>query len=283
MVTFRRENRPTIRRRIGSLMGVMEYGTNLESAQTGRVALDLIKRRPDNAPQFVGALAYIASGTGAGQARYITSTSQSAGTGTISAAWTTAPDTTSVIELWNGGFLPEQVNDQINLAILDAQEVIRVPVRVNATALSSTGRQVTFPSTLVYVSGIVVEDANTGLTTEYPVVFPGSTDRYAYGAVVHGLNLIVTPTISTSTLLANIWIKGYRLPALLEDESTLCDVRSDFVVYHAAAMLEAGQAAGPQLDPEEHGSRAGNWLRMALGIRTQMITPLDPNTVEVGP
>lgn len=282
---FTFEDLATIRRRTGLLIGELTYGP-VTSGTTTTFVMDALKRYPDDYTKAVGGTAYIVSGTGAGQARVVSGTTQATGTGTVALAFSPAPDSTSVIEIWPALRTPEDVNNAINLAVLDAQELVWVPDRANPTAIDTTYyRELSLPSSFIAVYGFRYRDAS-GLYRTYrmtgePEDLPQSSGLRS--VALAGSLLIIRPELSASTALADMWVLGYRRPALLVNDTDRSDVRTDFLVYKAATLLEETKAGGGDIDPEDHAGRAANWLREALDIRQRLTTDLEPNTQEITP
>jgi hypothetical protein len=279
-----KEDLQTIRRRTGLLMGELTYGPVL-SATSSTFVLDAIARYPDNAERMVGGIAYIVAGLGAGQSRVVTSTTQATKTATIQTNWTTTPDATSIIEIWQGDRDPQEVNNAINLAILDAQELVFIPDRQNPTAIDANFRELSLPTGFVYVYGFEYKDAGGNyreyhMQYDYTGLSDGAGDRNMY---LRGPVLVIRPVLSASIALADMWVLGYRRPSLLVNDTDVSDVRTDFLVFKAATLLEESKAGSTAVDPEDHGGRGSNWLREALDIRVRLQTALEPNTVEVKP
>jgi hypothetical protein len=279
------ETLAVVRQRTGLLMGELTYGAITSATPTTFVA-DFIARYPDNAQRLVGGIAYIVQGTGAGQSSVVTATVQATRTATIQVPWVVTPDATSKVEVWVSDRDPQEVNNAINLAITDAQELVLVPVRMNPTAIDQTNfREVTIDPAMTYVYGFRYKDANS-VWREYRLVYTGDDLSNRQGdrnAFLTGNILVINPTLNASILLSNMWVLGYRRPNLLVNDTDVSDVRTDFLVYKAATLLEESKAGSPTVDPEDHGGRGSNWLREALDIRARLATPVEPNTLEVKP
>jgi hypothetical protein len=280
---FSAETLATLRRRVGKLTGYLEWGQLTSGSSSGFVA-EFIKKYPDNGEPFVGATAYIVQGTGAGQQRLITTTTQSTGAAAIAPNWTTPPDATSIVEVWSGEIDIETVNNCINLAIMDAQEVVWVPTRVNVSAIAVDFSTVTLPTSLIAIYKLLAQNVSSGVWTTYQLGHdPSWLNEHPQTAVLVGSTAYLSPKLNDSFPITNVWACGYRLPVLLVNDSDVADVRSDFLVYKAAVLLESRFARGASLDPDEHGGRAANWEREALSIRGQLAIPLDPDTQMVQP
>lgn len=279
------ETLATIRERVGLLMHVLIVG-QLTAATASSFSMEQLKKYPNDAEPAVGKVAYIVDGTGAGQLRTVTATVGSTGTGSVSPNWTVTPDTTSIIEIWADDLTPEEVNNAINLAIVNAQELVLVPDRQNPASIDTTYyRELAAPSGFVYVYALRYKDSS-GYWREYRPTDNG--DGLSFGAgdrnfFVNGSTLVIRPDLSASVSLGDIWVLGYRRPALLVNDDDVSDVRTDFLVFKAATLLDEGRASGGEVDPNDHGGRAANWTREYLEIRTRMQTALEPNTVELKP
>ena len=280
-----KEDLQTLRRRTGLLMGVLTYGTVLSATSTSFV-LDAIKRYPDDYAKAVGGVAYVVSGTGAGQSRTVTGTTQATGTVTVSLAFSPVPDTTSVVEIWPASMEPQAVNNALNLSVIDAQELVFIPDRQNPQSIDTTYyRELALPAGFIYVYGFQYKDSGGLWRVHYPAMNSddqpsGDGDRSFF---LIGTTMVLKPTLSASINLSDMWVLGYRRPALLVNDTDVSDVRTDFLVYKAATLLEEANAGGGEVDPEDHAGRGTNWLREALDIRARMMTALEPNTLEVKP
>lgn len=283
MPAFTQETLAVLRRRVGTLLDRLQYGT-LTSATASTFVAEFIKKFPDDAERLVGGTAYIVSGTGAGQSRLVTATTQSSGTATVSPNWTTNPDNTSVIEVFHGDLHPDRIKEALNLAILDVQELVMVQARENPSALDTTNfRHVTIPATFVAVYSLKVVNDSDAWTTYKMAQDPSYLDEHPNSCALVGTKLYVRPTIASDATTATIYVYGYKKPGLLSSDSDTAEVRSDFLTYFACHLLDAGEAASNQLDPEDHGGRAANWLRLATTAKGLLVrTDIEPDTQLVG-
>lgn len=289
MAIFSRQTRLQIREMVGHLTG---YG-RIDTVRAGAVSPnslsgyigDYAKLRPDDG--LVGMLAYVADGAGAGQIRTITGSQQSSGSVSVTPSWSVQPDVGSRIELWDSAYPPDRVNDLINTAILNVQEYTLVRKRDHPSSIDSDGKFLTVPATFKYVSRLVYENQ-----TPPPPFFTyeiGRDTGWFYeserSARLSGNLLYLYPYLDTDIAAdpTKVWIEGHGIPDVLSADTDYADVRAEYLVFYTGFLLEAGESAGNNLDPEEHGGRAGNWLREAITARQGMFDPPDPNSVEVGP
>ena len=279
---FRQETRATVRKRIGKLTKKGKQWTATAGAAT-TVTFTEAKLIPDDT--LVGQTLYIVSGTGAGRQALITDHVASTGVLTLSPTGT-APDSTSVCEIWEEGTTVEDVNDAINLAINDAQETVLVELRSAPLAVASDGIEVTLPANMVYVQAMYVERSTANTFDEYkPVQSIAYLDEYPFSFALKGRYAYVSPILNATQIAGYstlVEFFGYRAPALPTIDADSLELPSEYVTYMAAFYLEAGQSEGPSLDPKQYAGRAGNWLRQALVRREEMRTMVDPDTVKVG-
>lgn len=277
---FNVETRATIRQRVGSLMGAMHYGTASAGA-VGSVTLELAKSKPDN--YFQGWIANTVGGTGSGQLRVCTGSTQSTGVITVSPNWGTTPDATTQVELWKPDVTPEQVNNAINLAILGVQHIVFTPVRFSPSAINTGGTSLTFSTANAdKLYAFVHETATTDTFIEYELVESLAWLRERpYSCFPFNGKLYLYPAIDTALALTKLHILGYKKIATVSADTSSPNVRSDYLTYMAAFHIEASEVGGPQLDPEEHGGRAANWLREALLLKATLPTRFHPDTVDI--
>jgi hypothetical protein len=277
---FRQESLATLRRRVGYLMfgGKSEFQTATASAGTSStVTLDFVKRFGPDA--LVGRTVYIVSGTGAGQRRAINDSDPTAGTLTVTPGWTTPPDGTSVCEVWPDYLAPEDVNAALNQAILRASDWLNTLVVQANPTLDATRKIITLPAS--WVKFVDVGYFYQGLWWEYlPQDFYDPMRGRTFVLRSPG-KVYLSEAIPSAVPGADIQIRGYALPAALASDADLAEVPAAFLVPYAAFLLDASEAAGPTLDPEQHSGRAANWLREALAVEGRMATRWLPNTQEV--
>jgi len=253
----------------------------LAGATSTTFALESSKTKPDG--HFVGQVAHIVSGTGAGQQRVVTASTGSTGVCTTT-AWTTTPDVTSVVEIWSRMLAPDQVNDALNLALLGVHDVVNVRVDqtvVYATDLDATRHtRFTLPSTFIKVIDVLVKTTADMYTRYLPVEFGSQGRGHDFWFTVGpGRTVMLSHAPGSSdTILA----RGYRLPAEMTADADLCEVWPDYLVHQAGYLLEAADTGGTLIDPEQHAGRAANWMREAMIRRSSIATIWEPYTQEVG-
>jgi len=277
---FRQETLAQIRRRIGYLI----YGRNnfFYATATGgsasQIVAEFVKRYPDNF--YAGKTVYIVAGTGSGQARNVSGSTQSAGILTITPNWTVTPDATSVFELWPDSIQPEEVNNAINMAVNKAADICQVYLETANPTVDSTRKVVTIPTNFVALSGFkyLYSSTNTWYTFYYQ---PWMDVTRTPGYTVQGNKVYLTEEIISSVAGTDIYVCGYRLPNALSADTDVAEVRPDYLALMGAYLIEATASEGQALDPEQHSGRAGNWLREAQAIEARMQTAWKPNTIEV--
>lgn len=281
---FRRESLATIRRRVGYLRhrDRFVYGTATSVPTSTTFTLAEAKILQDGA--LKGGVAYVVAGTGAGQANRVANNASGTGLLTVAASWAVALDTTSVVEVWPENESPALVNEAINAAITDAQDQAVVKdVAANPT-LDASRKVVTPAATFTKVYALSWVDASGAWTRVRPVNYLDElrlADPGQYVFAVHNGKLYLNQPIPDDIAGADITLGGYRLPNLLTADADLAEVRSDYLVYKAAVLLESGKIANPQFDPEGHAQRANVWLREVARSYPALNTELEPNTTDL--
>jgi hypothetical protein len=273
------QTRRALRQHVGRMMDKLTVGTALGGTR-GTVTLDAAKRYPDT--HFAGRALSVVQGAAAGQIRVVTSAVQQDGVLFVEPDFTAPVAGGDIVEIWDEDLHPDRVNNALNLAILDAQEIVQVRVRVNPTAISPDRLELTLPDDITKVYGVGYQEPGKaaviyqGVELTWPAEYPSSW-------TVVGRSLFLTPAPPEAVTLSDAWIEGYRCPVLLETDSDVAEVRPDFLIYLAGFLLESGEIGSQVVDPTQHGPRAASWLRQALVVRDRMSTAWEPNTVEVGP
>jgi hypothetical protein len=147
-----------------------------------------------------------------------------------------------------------------------------------APAISVDRNSITIPAGMVKIIDLVYTDEYGALTHHFLEWQMRAAQYGRQSFFVIGDALSLSDAIPTSIPDANVKVRGYRLPTLLTDDASLCDVPPEYLIYTAAFMLEAGDAAGPQRDPEQHAGRAGNWFRRSQQLEASLRTRWEPNT-----
>lgn len=131
--------------------GVIANGTAQAGTSTSLQLAAATNFTTDNVP--VGGTLVITSGTGVGQARTVTSYVNSTDTATVSPAWTTTPDNTSVYELFAG---PPATTTN-----LPGVDVVTINSQITTAAAG-----ITFPSSIASPTNITAA-AGVALTSAY--------------------------------------------------------------------------------------------------------------------
>lgn len=280
---FRRESLATIRRRVGYLRhrDKFLYGTATAATAT---TITLNEAKTLQANGLSGGTGYIVSGTGSGQQNRVQSNAAGTGVITFVNSFAVTPDTTSVLEVWPDNEAPTVVNNAINEAINDAQlESIVRDTTTNPT-LDADRKTITPPDTYTKVYAVTWVDSSGRWYRARAVNYLDELYRLDPGqlafATQDGL-IILNQEIPEDILGADIRLAGYRLPALLSSDADLAEVRSDYLVYKAAVLLESAKIANPQFDPEGHAQRANVWLREVARAYPGLNTELEPSTVDL--
>jgi hypothetical protein len=190
-------------------------------------------------------------------------------------------DATSVIELWPESLDPDSVNDALNLAVLDAGEICQIRQDITNPTLDATYKIVTLPATFTKIIDVTYKDAGANWIPYAYARYPNQLTEMWRGFTIRNGGIYLSEPISSSIAGTDIAVRGYRLPNTLTNDTDLCEVNPAFLVYMAAFFLEAGEAGGSTVDPDQHAGRAANWLRAALSIRESMGTNWEPGTMEL--
>lgn len=281
MPRFRQESKATIRRRIGYLRHreKFAYGAVLSATST-TFALEQTKPVPDD--RYVGAVAHVVSGVGIGQRRLVADSVGGSGLCTISGTWAVTPDVTSIIEIWPEGDSPDNVDAAINQAILDVQDLSVVKSTTTNPTISVDRKTITVPAGWTHIIDVSWVNPDGVWGRARPVLNPSefdALDQVQHGFAVVNNQIRLNIGVPAAVLGADLALRGYRGPAELTTDSQLCEVRSDFVVYKAATLLEAADVAAPANDPDNSNSRMANWRIEAATIRAQMFPAWEPSTV----
>jgi hypothetical protein len=276
---FLPQTRRELRQHVGRMMDKLTVGTALAGTRS-TVTLDAAKRYPDT--HFAGRVLSVVQGAAAGQLRVVTSAVQQDGVLFLEPDLTAPIAGGDLVEIWDEDLHPDRVNNALNLAILDAQELVGVPVRVSPTAISTDRLELTLPDDLTKIAGVGVYRPGQPAVV-YQQVDPLWPQEHPNGWTTVGHTVFVSPALGSSVLPADVQLIGYRCPVLLDSDTDLCEVRPDFLIYLAGFLLESGEIGSQVVDPTQHGPRAASWLRQALVVRDRMATSWEPNTVEVLP
>lgn len=282
MVQFRAETLAVIRRRVMYLRFGPKfiYGTTTaQTATTFRMAA--AARFPNDT--LNGRVVYVVSGTGSGQSATITDSEQGTGQLTVTPAFAVTLDGTSNVEVYPEDSSPEAVNQAINMAILDASDIVNVKTVSDAPTIDATRTIVTIPASVIKVYGFQYKNTSDSDPILIKCRWHPDRDwpigtRQNWFTVENGFIYVNFEIPTTAT---EVRILGYRLPAELTSDSSTSEVRSDYLIYKAAALLESEKIASPGYDPDASQARATSWLRESALIRPGLRVRWEPNTVEV--
>lgn len=247
----------------------------VSSAGINTLIADSLKLMPDDS--FVGRIVYDVT---TGERRMITDHVQSSGTITVTPSWTLTPSAADVFEIWPDAYSPDLVNDHIAMAIQRASDIVNVLVTTAASfnVADTNNTLVDLPATLVKLVGFEYLDLG-GFPVQYRVGSTWYDTLDMPSAMLQGSILYLNRPVPSG--VATMYVSGYRLPALPTADTDSLEIRPDYLTYQVAFMLDAGQASGPALDPEQHSGRAANWKREAEAIYAMMATDWLPGTIPI--
>jgi hypothetical protein len=265
MTQFVQESLSTIRRRVGYLVyrDRFLYGA-LTGTSASTITLQKAKRLP--AGTLTGSVVYVLDGDAAGDAVNVSTNEQGTGIITVTPSFASTPAAADTVEIWPDGVTPDQINQYINLSILDVQHLTSVIVRA-APTVADDRLSVTIDSTWNKVARLTFKYADGTrftLRPRGPLDPIDSPDVFDVQETALELKYALPEDI---TGLAAI---GYRMANLLDADTDLAEVRSDFLVYKAASLLASADAEGPTLDPENHQGQANTWTREAEKLRNAL-------------
>lgn len=275
MALFRAETKARIRRRIGYLIFGSEfvYGP-IAARDSTTFTLLQAARMPDD--YFVGRVAHF---LGTGESLSVSDSENGTGMMTVLPAFNVLPDVASEVEVWSDSVGITEVDEAINQAILDAADQSPVKVRATLDEFAVDRKSVELPETWSHLSGLYWEYGNTIERPKYVTdrgrFQPYSTYPVEYTLEGHTIHL----PYALPSSVADIHVVGYRLPQELVEDSDECEVRSDYVVYKAASLLQMEDLGTVSSDPEAHSQRGSGWLSHAEMVRSKMKPRWDSNTV----
>jgi hypothetical protein len=281
-VQFRAETLATIRRRVGYITQREKFLYATVAAVPDSTHFTLNEAKIKQNGSFAGRIAYVVSGTGSGQSNQLVG--NVAGVCQTLTSWAVALDTTSVIEIWPSAYGPAEVNNAINEAINDAQDQAIVKAVQNNPTLDATRKIITPPATFSKVVALTWTDSSGCWYRARAWNFVNELkllESDQWGFAIQGGNLYLNRAISSSIVGTDINLVGYRLPNLLTADTDTAEVRSDYLTYKAAVLLESASVANPQFDPEGAAQRANVWLREVARCYPGLNTELEPNTADL--
>lgn len=276
---FRQKTLGQVRQDIGYLVhGSPQFvpGVVINSSSPTSLVSEVARLRSTN--EYVGARIYFTSGLNAGLLRSITAQDASTLIISLNASLPNLPQAGDTFEVWPEDTDPTTINNNIILAIERASDIVQIYTEANPTAIDSTYMIMTLPATFTKVAQAYYFE--NGL--QYDLSPASWQDSQSYASyLIRGNKLILNRALSSTVGIGNIWIGGYRLPAVPASDADLLEVRPDYLTFVGAAYTDMGKAEGQSLDPEQHGGRAAQWMKEAIAIEPRMITNWLPNTQEV--
>lgn len=275
VASYQSLTRGEVRRRIGALAYTRQhFGYGPLTQVQGAGTILLLERANQLPPEhFVGHLGYFGAGTAAGQVRSMISGALP-GQLLVSPAYSPLPTVGDTLEIWPGDVDPNAINDHIRSAIGRGSDIVNTYVEAVPT-IDSTRMIIDIPTTFTRVSGF--HYYYNGIIYAYTRSdwLDPTYDQYQ----VRGRKLYLSTAVQASA--TDLVIQGYRVPALPSADADLIEMNPEYVMYMAAAMMEAGDAAQPGYDPEASGQRATVWYREALDLYSRMGTAWLSDTVEL--
>ena len=270
---FRQDSRGTLRRKIGLLMRRNSFitGTVLASPAPSSTTFALTSAKMFGADHFKGNVIYAVSGTGAGQSAFCSASAIGTGVLTVSPALSPVFDSTTVVECWPDEITPDAVNNAINLALDDLEDILNVYVETASPTLNTARDVVTIPT--AYVKLCIVRYLDAGGTWRVyrychsPELF---REEQGKGFTFMGRSVYLSQPIPSDIAGTDILITGYSLPAQLNADTDLAQCPAPFLVYKAAALLEQSLTGNVDIDSEGHASRGSQWLAQAQQLRPAM-------------
>lgn len=274
------ESRATIRTHIGRLIFGSRFLTDTISA-VGANTITLPKSSRFGIDHFTGGVAYVVDGPVAGASTYVAANAPGTGQLTLSPVPVVMPSVGNKVEVWPDETSPDEVNDAINLAILDAQHLAAsIQVQVSPT-IDTPRTRVTIPATWTMVARLRYDDG--GITYRLRPRDPRDPNPWDQEPPttfdIEGQAIVVWGGVPSSA--TNVRLVGYAPAQILANDTDLATVRSDFLVYKAASILVQNRMATPQLDPEGSGTRATFWAQQAEQKKREMNTQAMSNTVRI--
>jgi hypothetical protein len=209
-------------------------------------------------PDWGGAQIYIYGGTGAGQARTISSSS--AGTLTISRAWATNLSASAPVSRYelHRRFTVDDYNDAINLVITERAAHALIPVVDETTTETTSTYEYDLPQGLHWVYQIWHRDTSAASNDWFPLT------PHVDFEIVPGRRTLRLPGATTNYRLR--LVAQIRPDIMLRDQS-YCEMDPAYVAFKAAAHLLQSQISSPSTDLDAMQARAERYDRQAENIR----------------
>lgn len=280
--SFRQVTRGALRRKIGFLVFGRDkflHGTATAGTST---TFTLTEAQRFTTGALVGRVAHIVSGTGSGQSRLVSANTQGTGTCTVSPAWVTAPDVDSEIEIWDDRITPDEVNAKIDLAVLEASDLTPIYAESASPTLNADRDIVTLPATFTHLIDFsYIGSADRISVRYYPRQYINLQTDEPHFVMYPGRKINLSHAIPDDILGADMTVRGYRLPAEMDSDDDLCEIRPDYLIYKAATSIEASAIGSSVNDIENHDTRGAAWLRGALALEPRMAPVWEPYTQRV--
>jgi hypothetical protein len=279
-VGYIQENRAQIREHIGRLMHGSRYLKDVVSA-VGANTVSAVKAQRFGSDHYTGAAATFLDGPAAGVTTYVGASAAGTGALTLNPVPAAMPNVGDTFEVWPSDTSIDDVNDAINLAILDVQHLAASIAVLVGPTIDAERKRITVPSSWTMVSRLTYEYGGF----KYKLRPRDPRDPMPWDQIepvtfdIEGQAIVVWGTVPASA--TNLRLVGYAVAQKLADDTTPATVRSDFLVYKAAAILSQDHMAGELLDPEGSQRRAVFWSQQAEAKKREMNTQVLANTARL--
>lgn len=266
MPSYQAKTRGQVRQDIGYLAYARQLFTVdavTDVTDAGTFKFNKVRQYPDDTLQ--GRNLYFSTGINAGIQRTIADTFEVDGKIIVTSQYPSAPSIGDLAEFWPGDISPEAVNANINTAIGRGSDVVNTYVEAVPT-IDSTRLIVDIPATFTRIVGF--DYFYNGVL--YPYQLTDWLDSNYDQAVVRGRKLYLSNPVTAAA--TDLIIRGYRVPALPDDDADIIEMNPVFVKLMAAALTEAGDVAAPGYDPEGSATRSQVWFREAMDVRMNMVS-----------
>jgi hypothetical protein len=278
MPQYVQESLGAIRRRIGKMLYRRKFIQDTITA-VGANTVTLPKAASLAGSSLTGGLLYIQDGPAAGLLSNVSQSEQGTGLVTVLPSFGIAPLVGNHVELWPRGDVgPDEVNEAINLAILDIQNLVSVLVR-GTPVLASDRKSCTLPITSPALNKIARLSYKTADARRVSMRPRGGLDDPRGDEtfwIANETTLEWNQAIPSDA--TDITVVGYRPPKMLTLDADLAEVRSDYLVYKAAHTLTAGAVESPALDQDGNAIHANIWGSESLKIRQALLLQHAANT-----
>lgn len=252
-----------LRRRVLSLThrDSYTYGQVLASpAPTGTsFALANARKFPDK--NFEGKVAFSLAGTGAGQSGYVEESASGTGVITVTPALATTFDTSTLVEILPDDITPESFMENVNTALEGIVDAVNIYEEIaDPVIFDAERRQITIPAEFVKLHRIKYLDSGGVWRVFRPVHNPELLGQeQGLDFAVHGRTVYLSQALPSDIGVGNLIISGYRMPDVVDSDTDVVEAPSAYMTFKVAALLEQGQIASGENDPDAHTTRGSTW------------------------